>query len=121
MLRVQLTCNSLEDLAQKGMEEVEEGNESITRFLTRDLPRLMNRAEGHLAARPDSDSEIGRVRLDLLREDHRRLRRLARDAAKALSGLRGDGDRWDAGAAAAIRRYVAAQRHQLAWYRDNLD
>ena len=81
---------------------------------------MMRRAERRLAARLDSGAENGRVRLDLLQEDHRRLRALARRAAEAASEL-GVGGRCGADATADIRRYVAAQRHQLAWYRDNFD
>ena len=127
MLRLQLTCNSLEALFQsRSPDAIIDDGGAMMRFLTKDLPPLLRRAEAQFAAALKLAPEGSDVKLDLLREDNKRLRRLAKAAAKAIAALvaelKGEADvsTNSNDLEADIRRYLAAQRHQLAWYRDHL-
>jgi hypothetical protein len=124
LLRLQLTCNSLEALVETAATrgKMPDGG-GLVRFLESDLPILMRRAERRFTTLLKANESRSAVGLDLLREDHSRIRRLAKAAAKATALLTEESE--DRPPAVAnpeteIRRYLAAQRHQLVWYRDNL-
>ena len=124
LLRLQLTCNSLEALVETAaIGDMVADSGGLLRFLEKDLPLLMRRAERRYATLLEANESLSAVGLDLLREDHSRLRRLAKAAAQATAQLTKESDDALSEAAdplAEIRRYLAAQRHLLVWYKDNL-
>jgi len=127
ILRIRVICNSLATLAGSEGETLTETEcAALSQFLKAEILQLYRRIERAYAAKLASQTDDAKIKLDLLKEDHERLGRLAADAAQDVDltvGRRGEMKN-AAGSASVtdrLRRFLAAQRHQLIWYKLHIE
>ena len=98
---------------------------ALSRFLWTEILQLYRKIEAAYAAKLAAQGGDAGVKLDLLKEDHERLGRLAAEAAEDIMSSVGgapvsETDDNENGSD-PVRRFLAAQRHQLLWYKIHIE
>lgn len=127
ILRIRVICNSLDSLVGTVRPVLADGErDGLCHFLGTEISQIYRRIEAAYSARLAASAEDAKIKLKLLKEDHDRLTKLATAAARCVEAMTGDRQRMsetpqDGDRSAPIRQFLAAQRHQLLWYKVHIE